>query len=425
MAKLTSIPTLVQAPFIIAKIGNFTFGSYSGGHDYSKGSVKVTYPNYMKSINIMKVNGKINTYTLTFEYQITANDDPNLLDKVFSTTANDRKIILSYGDWNAPSYIYKEEECLIINVKSTVSVQASKIIYTVDCISTSARLAGIKYDFPQYTAKPSSIIKAIINNSTYKIGEIFTGMNKNKNKKVDQLIASDDQKVTIHARSQINIIDYIGYLVECMLPEDTGNITPFMAKKANIKSAKYYLVVNDDLNNEQGGNYFRVVKVNASRNPTQANVMNQKLDVYEIDIGYPGDNFVTAFETTSDEQYSILYEEATKIEQEQYIYRIDNNGNMTTTYSPAITRSQNLKRTTAADESWWNQVTSFPISARLTIKGLTRPSILMSYVKLNVLFYGREHITSGLYIIIKQEDTINNNGYSTTLTLQRIPQNTK
>lgn len=39
-------------------------------------------------------------------------------------------------------------------------------------------------------------------------------------------------------------------------------------------------------------------------------------------------------------------------------------------------------------KSWWTQVTQFPIQATLVIKGLLRPAILMTYVRLNVVFYG-------------------------------------
>ena len=66
-------------------------------------------------------------------------------------------------------------------------------------------------------------------------------------------------------------------------------------------------------------------------------------------------------------------------------------------------------------------MTEFPIEATLTIKGLTRPSILMTYVKVNVLFAGGvKHISSGIYIITKQVDEIDSSGYRTTLTLLRV-----
>ncbi len=65
-------------------------------------------------------------------------------------------------------------------------------------------------------------------------------------------------------------------------------------------------------------------------------------------------------------------------------------------------------------------MTKFPVRGTLTIKGLIRPSILMSYVKLNVYFYGNKHTASGLYIITQQQDTVDVNGYKTVLSLTRI-----
>ena len=44
----------------------------------------------------------------------------------------------------------------------------------------------------------------------------------------------------------------------------------------------------------------------------------------------------------------------------------------------------------------------------------------MEYVRLNVIFHGRKHISSGLYIITKQVDQIDMSGYRTTLSLTRI-----
>ena len=44
----------------------------------------------------------------------------------------------------------------------------------------------------------------------------------------------------------------------------------------------------------------------------------------------------------------------------------------------------------------------------------------MQYVKLNVLFFGRKHISSGTYIVTKQLDTVDSNGYRTTLSLTRV-----
>ena len=69
---------------------------------------------------------------------------------------------------------------------------------------------------------------------------------------------------------------------------------------------------------------------------------------------------------------------------------------------------------------YWTKITEYPISAVITLKGLLRPAILMTRVRLNVYFFGKKHISSGLYIVTKQVDRIDMNGYRTTLNLTRI-----
>jgi len=52
-------------------------------------------------------------------------------------------------------------------------------------------------------------------------------------------------------------------------------------------------------------------------------------------------------------------------------------------------------------KSWWTRMTEFPISATLTIKGLVRAAMLMTYLRVNTYFYGKKHVSSGLYVITK------------------------
>ena len=60
---LLSTPSLVESPFIIVKIGKYTFGSPSVVTNGNFSS-KIIFPNYMNSIEITKVNGQVNTYTM-------------------------------------------------------------------------------------------------------------------------------------------------------------------------------------------------------------------------------------------------------------------------------------------------------------------------------------------------------------------------
>lgn len=405
MAKsLVSIPTLVQSPFIIVTIGGVTFGSYSesgyGG--------KVTYPNFMKSISITKVNGTVNTYTLSFQYQVRAGDDPNLLDKIFSKAANDRAITFQYGDWNAPAYIYKEEKAIITNVTSTLDMNNSLISYTVAATSDAIGLTSTQFNFPAREAKPSDVFLDIISNSRYGLKKVFTGMRNITNVISKHLIASNDIKVKLLAQSGITVLEYLNYLADSM-------ISSANSAGSALKRSKYFLSIHDDFTNEVGGTYFKITEVSKDTKTIKST------DTYEIDVNYPGDNFVTQFSLTNDQSWAILYQFEQDVKQEQYTYKINDDGSISTNYTPSMLKSGLTDQMSPSKSTWWTRMTEFPVEATLTIKGLTRPSMLMTYVKLNVLFAGGvKHISSGMYIITKQVDNISNGGYTTTLTLLRV-----
>lgn len=407
--RLNSVPTLVESPFIIVTIGKYTLGSYTGNKTTTSLGMlaQVNFPNFVNSLNITKVNGTVNTYTIGIVYQIAPGDDPNLIDKIFSSVSATRKLSLSYGDWRNPASIYKEETALITNVTSSLDMSASRITYTVQCVSDALSLASAVYDFPAREAKPSDIIKEMLKDVSYGLLSVFKGMVDFQRVLTNGLIASNDKKVKIEARQNMNIIEYLNFLVGAMTPVDSKS------EDTIIQAGNYFLAIHDDITNALGGTYFEVKEV-------KADTKVSNYDVYEVDVGYPGDNFVTQFNLTNNQQYTILYDYAGKIEQTKYIYSIDNNGQLSTQYAPSIARSKSLYKVTEQNKSWWSKVTQFPIEATLTIKGLTRPSILMSQVRINTVMYGQKHISSGLYIITKHQDKLDSNGYTTTLTLLRI-----
>lgn len=405
---LLSYPSLVESPFIIVKIGDYTFGSYTkeGSTEKANSTVKVDYPNYMQSIDVVKVNGSVNTYKIQMVYALEAGDDPNFLDKVFSSVGYNT-IKISYGDWSSPSYVYKEEEALITKVTSNVDFANSTITYNVSCTSTALSLMGGSYNFSARTAKPSDVIKEILFNKTYGLTDIFYGM-KNKNNVLSRgLIASDDKKVKIEAKSGIDALSYINYLVTCMSATTNTSSSP-------LRDSSYYLTLYDDTYGEYGGPYFKITKV-SSKTKTIASA-----DTYEVDVGFPGENLVTDFQINDDNSWALLYNYSSSINKQNYVYSIDGSGNMLTEYSPNITTSSTYNKTTEAQKSWWTQMTQFPITATMTIKGLVRPAMLMTYLRVNAFFYGQRHVSSGLYIITKQQDKIDARGYRTILSLTRV-----
>lgn len=410
---LLSTTTRVESPYIQVDIGDYTFGVYNkssktkvdkNGLKYTE--ISTTFPNFMRSLEVTKINGAVNSYTIQMIYGITAGDDPNLLEKVFSSVQKSRRLTISYGDYCTPTFIYKKESTVIKKIISSVDMKSSSISYTIECVSDALNLTAGVHNFPARYAKPSDVIKELIYNSSYGILEVFYGM-RNKSLVLSKgLIAGDDREVQIQAKTSINIFDYLNYLVTCM-----SSVTD--SPNSVIKSL-YAFTVYDDITDAFGGPYFKVAKVDRDIKP------NNSIDMYEIDIGYPSQNIVTDFSIEDNQTYSILYDYSQKIEQADYIYRIDNDGKVNTVYSPTLTNSKEYLKTTESDKNWWTKMTQMTLRVNVTIKGLLRPAILMNYVKLNVYFYGRKHISSGIYIITKQRDVVDSSGYRTTLSLTRV-----
>lgn len=406
MKKLLSYGSFVESPMMIVRIGEYTFGRYTkSGSNYLNAPIKVTYPNYMQSLTVQKISGAVNNYTINMVYAITKGNDPNLLEKVFSSVSESRKLYITYGDCSSPNFVFREEEATILKVNSQVDFSSSKIVYTITCVSSSMQLNASRFDFSAREAKPSDVIKQLLRNNQFGLLDLFYGM-KGVND-YSEFISSDDKKVKIEARTGTTILDYLNFLVSCMECETNK-------KDDYIQNARYYLTITDDVKDEYAGPYFRVSKVFYDI------PYDNSLDAYEVDVGYPGNNFVIGFNVDSNDTWSILYNYAEKVNMSDYTYNIDNKGNMVTTYSPNITTATRLNYTSQANKAWWTQVTKYPITATLTIKGLLSPVVLMSYLRLNVFFYGSKHISSGLYVVTKQVDTLDSSGYKTTLSLMRV-----
>lgn len=402
-------PIRVSTPFIKVIIGDYTFGVFKHSEDVKKDNTGVyrihsfQYPNYIQSLNVVKINGKVNTYELVIKYPITESNDPNFFEKVFSSVSKSRKIVFTYGDLSAPKFMYKEEEALIMDVNNSFDLSGSTITYTVSAVSSCAlaTAGGFNFVTREYVGlhQPSSIIKRLLkNNSQFGLLDIFSGMKNMNLVESLGLIQSDDKIVELTAKTNINILDYLQYLVSNM-------------RKSSSESGIYKMVVVDDTSDVLSGPYFKVVSASAS---------GDSLDTYSLDIGFPSDNVVTSFSINNNKSFSILYNYSKSLNTNEYVTRIQDDGVEVKIYSPNISSTNDEQITYSNDAMWWENVTQYPITASVTLKGLLRPAILMSKVRLNVLFYGKAHISSGQYIINKQVDTINSEGCWTTLSLVRI-----
>lgn len=411
---LLSSQARIQVPWVKVTIGEYTFGvfddktkAWGKQQDGFYTPFSIQYPQYIKSLQVLKINGQVNTYTLDIDYPITQFDDPNFFEKVFSSVSRTRKIIFTYGDAENPAYVYKDEEAIITNIQQVFNLQGSVISYTISAVSSAALSTdgSITKPAPGHKVKPSEEIKKLFR-SNKSLQNTFTGM---KSSDLDTLINGDDMPVMLESKQNISAIDYLNYLAGCMIPSGSA---PGLSKDIYVLTIYDDSITSADRSLSKKGPYFKVTKVST--------VMEHG-DAYEIDVGINTSTIVRSFNIEKNENYSIYYEYQNLAHPENYVRRINGDGNWEDVYAPTSMAKPNKYKTDPSDQVWWTKATQFPINATIQIQGLLRPATLMQYVRLNVIFPGgNKHLSSGLYIVTKQVDVINGNGYATTLNLTRI-----
>lgn len=400
---LLSDTVRVSAPFVKVDIGGYSFGVYEErekaiGKNGIWRNVSAKYPNYIQSLNVKKINGTVNTYTLNFIYPITKDSDPNFFEKVFSRASSDRKITFTYGDSMLPEDVYANESALITQVTSTVDINNARINYNVTAIGDTAVSLASQFSWGAIRGKPSEIICSLIDNNQYHLKEIFYGM---KNRNPFEFIDSDDKIVNVPAVTNKPIMDYISTLVSYMVPTS-------MAENEVIQNTLYTLATYEDTTGKYGGPYFEVRKMQKGTS----------ICSYVVDIGYPSAMIVENFSVKTNNNWSIFYDYNKEASSTDYVRRLNSKGELEYIYNPQLTNGRfDLEEN---DKTWWTKMTEFPIEATMTIRGLLRPAILMSYLKINVWFYGHKHIYSGIYLITGEEDSIGTDGYHTTISLIRV-----
>ena len=404
---LLSDTVRVSAPFIKVDIGGYSFGVYEEQQkDIGKNGIwrnmSAKYPNYIQSLQVKKINGTVNTYTLNFIYPITKDTDPNFFEKIFSHVSSTRRITFTYGDSMLPEDVYANEEALITNVTTDLDINNAKITYNVTAIGDTAVSLASQYTKGARYEQPSKVICEIINEEKYHLKEIFYGM---KNKDPYTFIDADDQRVSIPAITNKPIMDVISTLVSYMVPNGE-------TRDSVIQGSVYTLATYEDTTGKYGGPYFEVRKIQKSDSALES------LCSYVVDIGYPSANVIESFSLDDNKNWSIYYNYNKTASSNDYVKRLNSKGELEYIYNPQLTNGQfDLEE---SDKTWWTRVTEFPIKASLKIRGLLRPAILMNYVKINVWFYGNKHITSGYYLITGETDDIGTGGYHTTLNLIRV-----
>lgn len=391
--QLLTYKSLVEAPTIILKLGNEIIGGYGNTGD--------KYPNYIQSLNVEKISGKINKYTIELLYQVRYGEDPNFIDKLLSVSGFTNKINIIYGDSSMPYSIYRDDEAVIIDVIFNENVSSKQIKYNIVAVSSIISSASFLSTYPAITDKPSNAIKDLLysNNETSKL--LLNSLPGMKNKTLvysKGLIPDNDSIITTQKMKNVTPFTMLNYYVSGMYNKNTNTA--------------YFLTMYDDINNEFGGAYIKIHQINKQ----DSNSLDGRY--FEINVGYPDDNFVMNFKVNSDVYFPLVYKYNKEIP--EWYYDINNSGEITYRQTNSLLLNNDLNRPNVIQANWWNRVTEYPITATLTLKGLSKPVLIGSYIKINTIFYGNNDLACGLYMITGQVDSVSGNGCRTTLSLVRV-----
>lgn len=140
------------------------------------------------------------------------------------------------------------------------------------------------------------------------------------NRNIDYLIPADDKEVYVKSKRNISAVDYITYLVSCMLPQS-------FTKPQHTATDIYILTMHDDTTFDdeyrdsmiESGSYFKIERVSYK---------TDKSDAFQIDVGFGNTGtIVTSFSVLDDENYSLLYDYTEQLETDPYVRHLDNEGN--------------------------------------------------------------------------------------------------
>ncbi|MBQ6632186.1 MAG: hypothetical protein IJH55_08860, partial [Romboutsia sp.] len=333
--QLLSYPTLVEAPTIVLDFNGIRIGGYGNTGD--------KYPNYLTSMTVNKINGRINRYTINLTYQVRFGEDPNFIDKLISRTGYTNPLKILYGDSNYPRGYYKEESAVIMDVRHSEDSSAYRISYNITALSSIGASQASLTTFESKQDKPSNIIYKLLYDSgeiSKSLIDLFPGMRNKTLVASKNLIPTNDTIVQIGGMSNVSPLTYLSYLVACM--------------SSASNNSTYFLNLIDNSNNEFDGSYFEIKEVinYNNRDTTDINIAS---NYYELDIGYPSNNFITNFQICSNNYWSLVYEYAGNIPKFQY--GIDDNGDLISRQTNALYTTDKYNDSSLISSNWWRQVT--------------------------------------------------------------------
>ena len=409
-----------QAPVVYVEIMGVTFGL----HDITDDQLDITtimqrpvtpnslvkYPNLVTNLKVDKiVSGEINKYTLEIKYLPQDGEDPSYIDKLLSAnrTQNNSMITIAYGDGSLDGFNFRKYEAMVVGYKMKVDFSTACMTYTINAMSiaSSYEITGPNGNIMQHSfvdrtnVRVSDIIKEIYYDPTYGLQLVFPGGIYIDGAHINEWDPKNPPDILLEESTisggKMTPFQYLKSLVPRMIASDIG-----------IEESTGFLYSIDDGYRNQS---FHIDRVLDSNGKTYAD---------EIVIGTEG-SVVIDYEVTTDMSLGIAIDYGKNKDPNaftSYFVNSENEEVELDTYGSIKTDSTD---DALVDKKWWDMVSSIPYGLRLVVRAMKRQIPLMTPIKVTILIKGRLYFLSGIYMVVKVNDEVNGNGYTTEMELLR------
>lgn len=409
-----------QAPAVSVTILGVTFGL----HDISQDEIDITkeyirpatpkslaeYPNLITQLKVNKVvNGEVNKYEITMKYLPQDGEDPNYIEKLISAnrTQNGSRIIISYGDASLYGNNTRQWEAIILKYRMRADFNIGCMTYIIECMSTARMfsLAGPAGEPMQNSFDPvsgercSDVIKRIYYDPTYGLQLVFPGGIYIDDVHISEWDNIDPPDIVLEESSipggKMTSFEYLKLLTSRMISSDIGT---------NDNPTSFMYSIDDSLNNQS----FRINRL-----------INSEDIADEIVIGTEG-SVVIDYEVTTDMSYGIALDYGEELSSDTFTnYFVNASGEEESVESVGAVTSSDTDLA-AVDLKWWEAVSSYPYGLKLITRAMRTQLPLMSRLRITILIKGMVHNMSGIFMLVKCDDEVNSDGYTTTMELIRV-----
>lgn len=406
-------------PFVYFSFNNFTI-------DTRKSNKSAGY--IVSFSNKKNGSGKANSFEIVIAYapsmdpNVSGDIDIELIDKsLLYKSAKDRTCTIKYG-YNIGPDVVETPYYQAMIMKYTIEMRSGILYYTITGFSGVVSDIELTRNFTGSSVETNPIDYVI---NTLK--DVF-GTRYN----IESDISDKDMPINtvIQGDNDTNIFAHISNVLGSAVKDGEGNLPK------NERTIYSYIISDIPKNGKSGTIYIVSDSINGDNNEQNATIVfdwgrTSSKSTGPNATGYAS-NMVLDFQVDFNGQiplaFNILTDEDAKrygIDQEGNIVSVDLLNQLPTTIDANIDtitesdKGKNIKET-ALEIRTWIQAIQYSYTATLRTIGIPTDIPIGGYFKIVPTIQGKKHSTAGIYMVLNSEDTIDSNGFETTMKLMKV-----